>query len=67
MQLNNYTAGRQVLIDRADSFWAKRIDDIRARRAAGQTMKQIARAHNTSDTNILRVMRKFKQKERDKQ
>jgi Mor family transcriptional regulator len=67
MQLNNYTAGRQVLIDRDDSFWAKRIDDIRARRAAGQTMKQIARAHNTSDTNILRVMRKFKQKERDKQ
>jgi Mor family transcriptional regulator len=66
MQLNNYDAGRQVLIDRADSFWSKRIDDIRARRAAGQTMKQIAKAHNTSDTNILRVMRRFKLKENER-
>ena len=59
-------AARERQRDKADTFWSKRIADIQARRAAGQTMKQIAKAHNTSDTNILRVMRRFKIKESER-
>lgn len=66
MQLNNYDAGRQVLIDRADSHWQKRIDAIREQRAAGKTLKQIAKENQTSEYSIRRVLRKYKQQENER-
>ncbi len=66
MQLNNYTAGQQVLIDRADSHWQKRIDAIREQRAAGKTLKQIAKENQTSEYSIRRVLRKYKQQENER-
>ena len=62
----DYETARERQRDKADTFWSKRIADIQARRAAGQTMKQIAKAHDSSDTNILRVMRRFKLKESER-
>lgn len=63
----DYAAGRQVLINRADSHWQKRIDAIREQRAAGKTLKQIAKENQTSEYSIRRVLRKYKQKESDKE
>ena len=63
----DYAAGRQVLINRADSHWQKRIDAIREQRAAGKTLKQIAKENQTSEYSIRRVLRKYKQQESDKE
>ena len=63
----DYAAGRQVLINRADSHWQKRIDAIREQRAAGKTLKQIAKENQTSEYSIRRVLRKYKQQENDKE
>ena len=63
----DYAAGRKVLADRADSHWQKRIDDIREQRAAGKTLKQIAKENQTSEYSIRRVLRKYKQQESDKE
>ena len=63
----DYSAGRKVLSDRADSHWQKRIDDIREQRAAGKTLRQIAKENQTSEYSIRRVLRKYKQKESDKE
>jgi len=63
----DYAAGRKVLSDRADSYWQKRIDDIREQRAAGKTLRQIAKENQTSEYSIRRVLRKYKQQENDKE
>ena len=63
----DYAAGRQVLINRADSHWQKRIDAIREQRAAGKTLKEIAKENQTSEYSIRRVLRKYKQQENDKE
>ncbi len=64
--IGELTRGKAVYNQRHQGSKLVRIADIQARRAAGQTMKQIAKAHNTSDTNILRVMRRFKLKESER-
>ena len=63
----DYAAGRKVLSDRADSHWQKRIDAIREQRAAGKTLKEIAKENQTSEYSIRRVLRKYKQQENDKE
>lgn len=62
----DYAASRKVLIDRADSHWQKRIDAIREQRAAGKTLRQIAKENQTSEYSIRRVLRKYKQQESER-